>query len=44
MVENGSLRESLASMQRELVSLLNQRQARRQEPSVSPADYLHVSV
>ena len=36
MMENASLRESLASVQKELISLLNRRQARRQEePDVS---------
>ena len=35
-MENASLRESLASVQKELISLLNRRQARRQEePDVS---------
>lgn len=35
-MENASLRESLASVQKELISLLNRRQARQQEePSVS---------
>ena len=30
-MENASLRESLASVQKELMSLLNRRQARQQE-------------
>ena len=35
-MENASLRESLASVQKELISLLNRRQARRkEEPDVS---------
>ena len=32
-MENASLRESLASVQKELISLLNRRQAMRQEES-----------
>ena len=35
-MENASLRESLASVQKELISLLNRRQTRRkEEPDVS---------